>query len=55
MCKDLGYKIVSEGIETEADQEIMKSLGVDYAQGYLYSKPLQLDEFLNFVKKYNFN
>lgn len=55
MFKALECKIVSEGIETEADQEIMKSLGADYAQGYLYSKPLQLDDFLKFVKEYNFN
>lgn len=55
MCKDLGYKIVIEGIETVADQEIVKNLGVDYAQGYLYSKPLQLDEFLKFINKYNFS
>jgi EAL domain-containing protein (putative c-di-GMP-specific phosphodiesterase class I)/GGDEF domain-containing protein len=53
MCKELGCKVVSEGIETEADLNAIKNLGVDYAQGYLYSKPLELEKFLDFVKKFN--
>lgn len=45
LCKALGCSIVAEGIETEKDKRLMKELGVDEAQGYLFSKPLILEEF----------
>jgi sensor c-di-GMP phosphodiesterase-like protein len=50
MILDLGLKIVSEGVETEEQLETMKKLGVQYIQGYYFSKPLPQDEFVSFVK-----
>ncbi|WP_299202867.1 EAL domain-containing protein [uncultured Amphritea sp.] len=35
---------VSEGIEESAQQQSMIRLGCDYAQGYLYSEPLYIDQ-----------
>jgi EAL domain-containing protein (putative c-di-GMP-specific phosphodiesterase class I) len=52
MILDLGLKIVSEGVETEEQLEAMKKLGVQYIQGYYFSKPLPQDEFVSFVKGY---
>ena len=34
-----GTKLVAEGVETEADLEVLGELGVDYAQGYLLGRP----------------
>lgn len=48
MCKDLGLKTLIEGVETEDQLEFIKSIGCDYCQGYLFSKPLPKDE----IKKY---
>lgn len=45
MAKKLGIKVVAEGIETEAQLAILKNMGCDYAQGYLFSKPLSKDKF----------
>jgi sensor c-di-GMP phosphodiesterase-like protein len=53
MILDMGLKIVSEGVETKEQLEVMKQLGVQYIQGYYFSKPLPLNEFVKFVKEYN--
>ena len=41
----LGYKVVAEGVETTEEATILKTLNCDYAQGYLYSRPLPAEEF----------
>jgi sensor c-di-GMP phosphodiesterase-like protein len=51
MILDLGLKIVSEGVETKEQLEAMKKLGVEYIQGYYFSKPLPEEEFVPFVKE----
>ena len=48
--KRMGFKTTCEGIEDENMAKIVTELGCDYLQGYLYSKPLPMDEF---VKKYS--
>lgn len=45
MAKDLNMMIVSEGIETEQQLKLMRDLDCDFAQGYLFDKPLVHDEF----------
>lgn len=45
MCGDLGISVISEGIETLRQQEILLDLGCQYGQGYLYGKPMTITEF----------
>ena len=40
MVQDLGRTIVVEGVETEGQAEFLKNLGVRFAQGFLYARPL---------------
>ena len=35
----LGIEVVAEGIETEAELALLKSLGCEYGQGYLFARP----------------
>lgn len=39
---DLGLEIVAEGVETEPQARLLRQLGCDFIQGYLYSRPLEI-------------
>ena len=39
MAEDLGVQTVAESVELDVQLEAMRSLGVDYAQGYLLGRP----------------
>ncbi|MBR4514181.1 MAG: EAL domain-containing protein [Lachnospiraceae bacterium] len=53
MIKELGLKIVAEGIETKEQLDSMAALGVDYIQGFYFSKPLPHNEFISFIQAKN--
>ena len=46
----LGLDVVAEGIETEEEYQKLLQTKVNYIQGYYFSKPLQPDEFVAYVK-----
>lgn len=50
MIHDMKLKIVSEGVETKEQLDTIVALGIDYIQGYYFSKPLPKEEFLDFIK-----
>jgi EAL domain-containing protein (putative c-di-GMP-specific phosphodiesterase class I) len=52
MIHNLNAKIIVEGVES--GESVKKALNIDgdAAQGYHYSKPVSVDEFVNFVKKF---
>lgn len=49
MIKEVGKKIVVEGIETAEMADLLIENGCDYLQGYLYSKPLPEADYLKFL------
>lgn len=53
MVKDMNMKIVVEGVETEESLREFSNLGVDYIQGYYFSRPLPQDKFISEVKRVN--
>jgi len=48
-----GKSVVAEGVETEEQLNILRSLGCDEVQGYYYSKPLLPEDFEEFYMKFN--
>ena len=49
MFKQLGYKVLFEGVETKEQEDFCKKSHADYIQGYLYSKPVPIEELKNFL------
>ncbi len=45
MAQKLGLKVIAEGIETEAQRQLLLDIGCDYGQGYLFSRPLPAAAF----------
>ena len=50
--KDSGLHILVEGVETEEQDKLVKAAGVEYIQGFLYSKPVPEKEYLKILQKY---
>jgi len=47
MAHKLGKKVVAEGVETQAQLDLLFAAGCDFGQGYLFSKPVSADVFAN--------
>lgn len=45
MAQKLGINVVAEGIETKGQYEMLKNMGCQFGQGYLFSKPLGKQAF----------
>lgn len=53
MVKKMGLKMVAEGIEEQEQLELMRTIGVDYIQGYYFSKPLPEEQFTAYLIEKN--
>lgn len=53
MAKNLGMRLIAEGVETREQLEFLKKEGCHEAQGYLFSKPLPPNELARFLRNRN--
>ncbi len=45
LAKGLGLKVIGEGIEELAHSQTLIKMGCDFGQGFVFSRPIPLDEF----------
>ena len=50
MAKLLNIRVVCEGVETPDQAEFLKNIGCEVVQGYLYGKPMCIEEFNKLLK-----
>lgn len=53
MAHKLGLKVIAEGVETEQQRDLLFNAHCDYAQGYLFSRPLPPEEFELWIRHNN--
>jgi EAL domain-containing protein (putative c-di-GMP-specific phosphodiesterase class I) len=44
LCHDLGITVTGEGIETEGQQSLLRDLGCDHGQGFLFARPAPAED-----------
>jgi EAL domain-containing protein (putative c-di-GMP-specific phosphodiesterase class I) len=53
MMRNIRKAILVEGVETKEKVDQVISLGAEYIQGFYYSKPLPVPQFLEFIATHN--
>ena len=51
LAQGLSLKTIAEGVETEAQRVLIRSLGCDMIQGYLLSRPLPLSQIIDWLNQ----
>lgn len=51
LAKGLGLEVIAEGVETEEMADVLRRLGVQYAQGWLYSKALPAEVLASWLSQ----
>lgn len=51
MAQKLNIETVAEGVETEQQSEFLRKINCNYAQGYLYGKPMEANLFIEKLDK----
>lgn len=52
MASSLGFDVIAEGVETEAQRQLLINKGCVQFQGYLFGKPMSVEQFELALKKY---
>lgn len=51
MASSLGLSVVAEGVETEGQANFLNEIGCEQAQGYYFSRPIPIDEYMVWLKE----
>lgn len=53
MAHKLNLKVIAEGIETEVQRDLLTNAGCDFGQGYLFSRPIPIDDIIELIQRVN--
>ncbi len=51
MAENLDIKVIAEGVETQAQLDVLKGLGCEFYQGFLFSEPVKNEVFSRMLKE----
>jgi diguanylate cyclase (GGDEF)-like protein/PAS domain S-box-containing protein len=51
LARNLSMDVVAEGVENEAQRSFLTGIGCGYGQGFLFSKPLKMEEIARLVRQ----
>ncbi|HEY0313269.1 MAG TPA: EAL domain-containing protein [Allosphingosinicella sp.] len=51
LAKNLSIEVVAEGVEDEAQRKFLAGIGCDYGQGFLFSRPVKMEEVGELLRK----
>lgn len=51
LARNLGMEVIAEGIETEEQYKRLKALGCEYGQGFLFSRPVNVEAAYRLLEK----
>ncbi|MBQ9135733.1 MAG: EAL domain-containing protein [Lachnospiraceae bacterium] len=54
MLHELGFSIIAEGVEDKHQYQTMKELGIEFIQGYYFSKPLPVKALAEFLENFSY-
>ena len=55
LSKQMNMKVTQEGVETMDQLEMLRKLGCHVIQGYHYSRPLRLSDYIEFIERKTHN
>ncbi|MDB4887533.1 MAG: hypothetical protein JWN79_2971, partial [Gemmatimonadetes bacterium] len=44
LARNIGVTVIAEGVETEAQLQVLRNIGCESAQGYLFSRPIPVQD-----------
>ncbi len=53
LVHNLDMKVIAEGVETRKQYEYLKEISTDVFQGYIFSKPLAIEDLKKFIEKFD--
>ncbi len=52
LARAVGAKVLAEGVENAEQARLLQDMGVDYAQGYFFGKPMPIADLMTFLGAY---